>query len=73
MHMSPGSIAIHDYQESMTTGQTVEQTDARQSEPYMPLCFEGDTKAECQNLQKIFRQSAECRCEVHFLTNEIHV
>ena len=38
------SIAMHDYQESVTTGQTDTRTDARQSDPYVPLCFAGDTK-----------------------------
>ena len=33
-----------DYQESVTTGQTDGQTDAGQSDPYVPLCFAGDTK-----------------------------
>ena len=31
---------MRDYQESVTT----RQTDAGQSDPYMPLCFAGDTK-----------------------------
>ena len=35
--------AIRDYQESVTTGQTDGQKDARQSDPYVPLCFAGDT------------------------------
>ena len=35
---------MRDYQESVTTGQTDEQTDAGQSDPYVPLCFAGDTK-----------------------------
>ena len=35
-----------DYQESVTTGQTDTQTDARQSSyPYELLCFAGDTKS----------------------------
>ena len=33
-------IAMRDYQESVITG----QTDTGQSDPYMPLCFAGDTK-----------------------------
>ena len=41
-------VALHDYQESVTTGQTDRQThtqmDAGQSDPYVPLCFAGDTK-----------------------------
>ena len=42
------NIAMRDYQESVTTGQTDKQTDgqtdARQSDPYVPLYFAGDTK-----------------------------
>ena len=42
------NIAMHDYQDSVTSGQTDRhthgQTDARQSELYVPLCFAGDTK-----------------------------
>ena len=33
-----------DYQESVTTGQTKGQTDAGQSDPYVPPCFAGNTK-----------------------------
>ena len=56
MHVSPAIIAMRDYQESVTTGQTGRQTDrqptdgqtdAGQSDPYVPhvpVCFEGDTK-----------------------------
>ena len=33
------NIAMCDYQESETTG----QTDAGQSDPYVPLCFAGNT------------------------------
>ena len=33
------NIAMLDYQESVTTG----QTDAGQSDLYVPLCFAGDT------------------------------
>ena len=35
------NIAMRDYQESVTTG----QTDTGQSDPYVPLCFAGDTKS----------------------------
>ena len=38
---------MRDYQESVTTGQTDRQThgptDAGQSDPYVPLCFAGNT------------------------------
>ena len=34
------NIAMREYQESVTTG----QTDAGQSDPYVPLCLAGDTK-----------------------------
>ena len=41
-----------DYQESVTIGQTDARThtktDAGQSDPYVPLCFAGDTKSECR-------------------------
>ena len=44
------NIARGDYQESVTTGQTDRQTDgqtdAGQSDPYVPLCFTGYTKTE---------------------------
>ena len=43
------TIAIRDYQESVTTGQTHgqmdRQTDAGQSDPYVPLCCAGETKS----------------------------
>ena len=42
------NIGMHDYQESVTSRQTHRQTDgqtdAGQSDPYVPLCFAGDTK-----------------------------
>ena len=42
------NIAMRDYQESVPIGQTDRhthaQTDAGQSDPYVPLCFAGDTK-----------------------------
>ena len=38
------NIAMRDYQESVTTDRhTDRQTDARQSYPYVPPCFAGDT------------------------------
>ena len=38
------NIAMRDYQsESVTTGQMHKPTDAGQSDPYLPLCFAGDT------------------------------
>ena len=40
----PRKCDYHDYQESVTTRQTHGQTDAGQSDPYVPLCFAGDTK-----------------------------
>ena len=35
------NIAMRDYQESVTTRQTDRQTDAGQSDTYVPLCFAG--------------------------------
>ena len=39
-----GNIAIPDYQESVTTGQTHRQKDTGQSDPFVLLCFAGDTR-----------------------------
>ena len=56
MHVSPAkhSYCMRDYQESVTTGQTDtrthRQTDAGQSDHYVPLCLAGDTINELQNL-----------------------
>ena len=50
------NIAMRDYQESVTTGQTDthkhtdRQTDTGQSDPYVPLCFAGDTKTRCPRI-----------------------
>ena len=46
------NVAMREYQESVTTGQTDRQTvgrtdrqtDTGQIDPYVPLCFAGDTK-----------------------------
>ena len=38
-----GNIAMRDYQESVTNGQTDGRTDAGQSDLFVPLCFAGDT------------------------------
>ena len=43
------NIAMRDYQESVTIGQTHAQTDAGQSDPYVPLCFAGDTITNINN------------------------
>ena len=45
-----------DYQESVTTGQTDRQTDAGQSDPYVPLCFAGDTII-CPRWQQICKNN----------------
>ena len=52
------NIAMRDYQESVTIGQTHRrtdrhthtQTDAGQSDPYVPLCFAGDTKIQYKDM-----------------------
>ena len=47
MHVSPVTA------NSVTTGQTHGQTDARHSDPYVPQCFTGETKTHfCQIHQK---------------------
>ena len=38
------SKSMREYQESVTSGQTDRYTDTRQSDPYVTLCFAGDTK-----------------------------
>ena len=40
------NIAMRDYQESVTIEQTHRQTDAGQNDPYVLLCFAGNTKKE---------------------------
>ena len=42
------NIAMRDYQESVTTRQMDRQTDAGHSDPYVLLCFAGDTKSVCK-------------------------
>ena len=50
------NIAMGDYQESVTTGQTRTdgQTDAGQSDPYVPLCFAGNTKINNKIINNLF-------------------
>ena len=38
------NIAMPNYQENVTDRQMNRQTDGGQSDPYVPLCFTGDTK-----------------------------
>ena len=40
---------MRDYQESVTTGRTDRQTDAGESDPYVLLCFVGNTKMNLKN------------------------
>ena len=60
-----GNIAMRDYQESVTTGQTHRQTDAWQSDPNVPLCFAGDGKiqknwnSKTNNFSNILRVDAD--------------
>ena len=45
MHVLPAKHSyMRDYPESVTTGQTDGQTDDGQSDPYVLLCFAGNTK-----------------------------
>ena len=50
-------VAMRDYQESVSNGQTDRhrdrQTDARQSDPYVPLSFLGDTTIVIQDFIKV--------------------
>ena len=52
------NIAIHDYQESVTTG----HTDAGQSDPYVPLCSAGDTE-----LRRLYRLEQNKIIHIHFV------
>ena len=56
------NIAMHDYQEGVTTGQTDGQTDAGQSDSYVPLCFSCATKKRnkiyfCVSVSEIIREN----------------
>ena len=59
------NIALRDYQESVTTGQTDThangQKDAGQSDPYVPLCFTGDTKNQFNLLDLLSRVDLNSR------------
>ena len=43
-HLRNIHVAMRDYQEGVTTGQTDGQIDSGQSDPYVPLCFAGNIK-----------------------------
>ena len=74
------NIAMHDYQKSGLTmrdywkSMTTRQTDAGQSDPYVPLWFTGDTKMTWRNMiclersrgQEIIIQVSWC-CSVSFI------
>ena len=68
------NIAMRDYQEGVTTGQThgqtEGQTDAGQSDPYVPLCFAGDTKCDYRmdrQPDKLFPLCCLAECKRHLL------
>ena len=61
-----------DYQESVTIGQTDArthtQTDAGQSDPYVPLCFAGDTKMK---LDLFYVKTNSCnKCQVNISNDD---
>ena len=68
MHVSP---AKHSYawlprkRDYRTDTHTDGQTDARESDPYVPLCFAGDTKNPCAFKQ---RKIVKLPSESHFLS-----
>ena len=72
------NIAMHDYQESVTTGQTHgqtgSQTDAGQSDRYVLLCFAGDTKRRNVVLPEgetsLFRKYIICGIKEHQPNNK---
>ena len=59
MHVSPAKIALHDYQETVTTGQTETRTDrqtgAGKGYTDAPLCFVGDKKVQRDIRKSKFR------------------
>ena len=64
------NIAMPDYQESVTTGQTDRQTDGwtdGSSDPYVPLCFAiaGDTKTFI-NITNVINHPIWWKCEANF-------
>ena len=52
----------------MTTGQTDGQTDAGQSDPYVPLCFAGDIKSPSSSGD--FQQNAN---KVDFILKSVYI
>ena len=66
-------IAMSDNQESVTTGQTDGQTDTGQSDPYVPLCFAGDTKTGSGQGTKIFVDGYAQRTQTWMLSTLLPV
>ena len=65
------NIAMRNYQESVTTGQTHRQTVAGQSDPYVSLCFAGDTKTrQCFDFGLELKQQLSSTC---FLIIDMHL
>ena len=78
------NIAMHDYQETVTTRQTHGQTDTGQSDPYVPLCFAGDTKTlhqkcipdrQCQTEKSSTRlpDGFSCPGYKEYISDNLHV
>ena len=64
-----------DYQESVTIEQTDArthtQTDAGQSDPYVPLCFAGDTKTKSYMSQTTYNFIINNKCEIILNNNNM--
>ena len=54
------NIAMRDYQESVTSGQTHRQTDARQSDSYVPLCLQATEQVTILDGVRIFIRETMC-------------
>ena len=52
MHVSPAKYSSWSVTEGQTDRQTDRRTDDRQSDPYVPLCFAGDTKITLSSIKK---------------------
>ena len=70
------NIAMRDYQESVTIGQTDThthtQTDARQSDPYVLLCFAGDNNYVYMYFRDINRIHKRTTKKIYRLSTQRH-
>ena len=53
--MSPAKYSSASVTDGQTDGRTDRQTDDGQSDPYVLLCFSGDTKTTLDGKNRVFR------------------